>query len=163
MDTSAILHRPGRRFVRLLACIAVSFLPGLFGGQFEPGAWYAGLEKSPLTPPGWVFPVAWSALYLAMGVALFLFLERARRGDRLPGLVLFGAQLVLNGAWSWLFFGLERPGLALVEIVALWALILATLVAFGRQRRAAAGLLVPYLAWVSFAAYLNFEIWRLNP
>lgn len=163
MDLSELKHRRGGRVVALVASVAISFLPGLIGGRFEPGAWYEGLARSPLTPPGWVFPVAWTALYLAMGIALFLFVDRARRGHRALGLGLFGAQLVLNGAWSWLFFGLHRPGLALLDIAALWGLILATIVAFGRERRAAAVLLVPYLAWVTFAAYLNFEIWRLNP
>ena len=165
MEMIEASHRPSGRFWRLLGCIGVSFLPGVVGSQFGPGAWYAALEKPALTPPGWVFPIAWTSLYLAMGIALFLFLDRTARTDaaRRWGSGLFAAQLVLNGAWSWLFFGLERPGLALVDIVALWSLILATLVVFARRRPAAAALLAPYLAWVSFATYLNLEIWRLNP
>lgn len=163
MDLSDLKRRPGGRLVTLLACIAISFAPGLIGRRFAPGEWYEGLARSPLTPPGWVFPIAWSALYLTMGLALFLFVDRARRGHRGLGVGLFAAQLVLNGAWSWLFFGLHRPGLALLDIIGLWGLIVATLAAFGRERRAAAVLLVPYLAWVTFAAHLNLEIWRLNP
>jgi len=164
MEMIEASHRPSARIWRLIACVGVSFVPAIVGGRFGPGAWYAALEKPALTPPGWVFPIAWTALYLAMGVALFLFLDGTARRDgaRRWGTGLFAAQLVLNGAWSWLFFGLERPDLALVDIVALWALIAATMVAFARRRGAAAALLAPYLAWVSFATYLNFEIWRLN-
>ena len=147
-----------RRGLVLLACVAASFVPGAIGGRFEPGAWYAGIEKSALTPPGWVFPVVWTSLYLLMGIALWRFVERSR--ERALGLTLFGVQLVLNGLWSYLFFGLHRPGLALVEIVLLWFAIGATLIVFSRSSRTAAVLLAPYLAWVGFAAYLDFEVWR---
>jgi benzodiazapine receptor len=150
------------RALRLLACLAASFAPGVIGSRFEPGAWYQTIEKSALTPPGWVFPVVWPVLYLMMGVALWRFLEAAPRRDRSIGAALFAVQLVLNGLWSYLFFGLQRPGLALVEILLLWASIAAVITVFHRHSRLSAGLLVPYLAWVSFAAFLNFEVWRLQ-
>jgi tryptophan-rich sensory protein len=97
-----------------------------------------------------------------MAVAAWLVWRRGHAGARLP-LILFAVQLTLNLAWSGLFFALRRPGLAFGEILLLWAAILATLLAFGRVSRLAAGLLAPYLAWVTFAAALNFAIWRLNP
>lgn len=132
----------------------------LFGAQFEPGAWYAALRKPPLTPPNWLFGPAWTVLYLSIAVAGWL-VWRAPRKEPLA-LALWGIQLALNAAWSWLFFGLQRPGLALIEIGVLLVLILATTVAFFRVRRMAGVLFAPYAAWVSFAAYLNAGIWYLN-
>jgi translocator protein len=147
----------------LLGCVGVSALPGVIGSQFEPGAWYASIEKASLTPPSWVFPVVWPVLYLMMGISLWRFLESdAPRQARVAGVTLFGVQLVLNGLWSYLFFGLHMPGLALVEIALLWLTIGAVIAVFSRPARGAAWLLVPYLMWVSFATYLNFEVWRLQ-
>lgn len=160
VDTAAQrLERP-RVGLRLLACLAVSFAPGAIGGRFKPGIWYQSIEKSALTPPGWVFPVVWFVLYVLIGIALWRFVERAR--ELRTGLALFGTQLVLNGLWSYLFFGLHRPGLAFIEIVLLWFAIAATMLVVARATRWSALLLAPYLAWVSFAAFLNFEVWRLN-
>jgi tryptophan-rich sensory protein len=151
------------RAALLLVCVATSAVPGVIGSRFEPGAWYASIEKSSLTPPSWVFPVVWPALYLLMGIALWRFLEaEASRRTRVAGLTSFTIQLVLNGLWSYLFFGLHRPGVALVEIVLLWLTIAAVIYVFSRRARDAALLLVPYLAWVAFATYLNFEVWRLQ-
>jgi tryptophan-rich sensory protein len=145
-----------RRGWLLLACIAVSFVPGVVGGRFKPDAWYDTLDKSSLTPPGFVFPIVWTALYLLMGVALWLFLRAPRpRRARILGSGLFAIQLVLNGLWSYLFFGLHRPDLALVDIAALWLAIAGVAIVFSRHSRTAALALAPYLAWVSFAAYLN--------
>lgn len=149
---------PVRRIATLLGCLLVSFAPGIVGSRFGPGDWYDSIEKSPLTPPGWVFPVAWTLLYALMGIALWRFLETTRTA-RSRGVALFGTQLVLNGLWSYLFFGLHQPGAALVEIAMLWIAIAASLIEFARHSRTAAALLAPYLAWVSFAAYLNFFVW----
>ena len=103
----------------------------------------------------------WTLLYL-MAVAAWLVWRRAGfAGAKLP-LALFAIQLALNGLWSVLFFGLHRPDAAAVEIILLWAAILATMVTFWRRSRVAGGLLAPYLAWVSFAAVLNVAIWRMN-
>lgn len=144
--------------VRLALCLVLAFLPGVVGSWFGPGEWYDGVTKSALTPPGWVFPIAWTTLYITIGVSLYLFLSRTPPGARRVPLIAFGAQLVLNGLWSYLFFGLHAPGIALVEIVVMWISILATIIAFSRTSRAAALLLLPYLAWVSFATYLNAAI-----
>jgi tryptophan-rich sensory protein len=142
----------------ILACFAA----GLFGSQFRPGPWYADLVKPNWTPPNWIFGPVWSLLYLMMGIAAWrVWRQGGFAGQRAP-LLLFLAQLVLNAAWSWIFFGLRRPDLALVEILVLWSTILATLMVFYRIRCWAALLLVPYLGWVTFAAALNHAVWRLN-
>lgn len=145
--------------VRFLACLALAFVPGVIGSLFPPGDWYAALDKPAVTPPGWVFPIAWTILYALIGTALFVFLRDTAPGSRRGPLLVFAAQLVGNALWSALFFGLEAPGVALVEIVLLWLSILGTIIAFARSSRTAALLLVPYLAWVGFATYLNASIW----
>lgn len=133
-----------------------------FGAIFTPGEWYAGLTKPGWNPPNWLFGPVWSLLYLMMAVAAWLvWRQRGRQRVRAP-LCVYGFQLVLNALWSWLFFGLHRMGLALAEILLLAVMILATIVLFWRVSRAAGLLLVPYLAWVSFAAFLNFTLLRLN-
>ena len=131
-----------------------------FGSQFQPGSWYAGLRKPPLNPPNWVFAPVWSVLYLAIAASGWL-VWRARPGSPVP-LSLWAAQLALNAAWSFLFFGLRRPGFALVEILVLLVVLFATTVSFFAVGRLPGLLLAPYAAWVSFAAYLNAGIWYLN-
>ncbi len=128
----------------------------------EIEGWYATLEKPSWNPPGYVFGPVWTTLYLMMAVAAWLVWRPAGFKTATLPLVLFAVQLVLNVAWSWIFFGLHQPGWAFVEIVFLWLAIVATIVAFLRCSRAAGWLLVPYLAWVSFASVLNYAIWQLN-
>jgi len=125
-------------------------------------SWYAGTNKPAWTPPGVVFGPVWSALYLMMGVAAWLVWRKAGFSGAPGAIVLFGLQLIANAAWSWIFFGLRRFDLAFFEMVILWALILAALIAFWRHDTRAGLLLLPYLAWVSYASALNFAIWRLN-
>lgn len=155
-----------RDVLALVACLAICFAPGVVGSRFGPGTWYQELEKPALTPPGWVFPVAWSLLYLLMGISLFLVWREVRphwrEGGAALALGLFLAQLVANALWSWLFFGLQRPAWALLDLAALWLLLAAALVAFWKILPVAGALLVPYLLWVSFAGYLNLSIWRMN-
>jgi tryptophan-rich sensory protein len=137
----------------------------LIGSAFtEPSIpeWYASLIKPSFTPPSWLFGPVWSVLYMAMAIAGWLVWLRHRNIAVASPLTLFGGQLVLNALWSILFFGLQTPGAALVEILTLWAAILATLLSFWKISTIAGWLFVPYLAWVSFATILNFEIWRLN-
>jgi tryptophan-rich sensory protein len=121
--------------------------------------WYPTLQKPWWTPPNWIFGPVWTVLYGMMAVAGWLAWrdERSRSTT-----VVFLVQLLLNGAWSWLFFGLRRPDLAFAGVVLLWLAILATIAAFWKISRLAVILFVPYLAWVTFAAYLNLAVVRLN-
>jgi benzodiazapine receptor len=130
------------------------------GGDFV--RFYDELRKPPATPPPAAFGPAWTALYLLMGIAVWLVWREGLSRNTAIALGLFAAQLVLNFAWSLIFFGQQRIGAALIEIAVLWLVILATIIASWRVRPAAGALLLPYLAWVSFAAYLNAGIWRLN-
>jgi len=143
----------------LLLCFGAA----AFGGLFPPDAWYTGLNKPSWNPPAWIFGPVWSALYMTMAVAAWLVWKRGGFSAQRTPLALFLVQLALNAAWSPLFFGLQWPGVAFVEILLLWLAIVATLVSFRRVTPVAGWLLAPYLAWVSLAAVLNFTLWRLNP
>jgi tryptophan-rich sensory protein len=140
----------------------LSLAAGWSGSRYLPGAWYQALAKPAWTPPDAVFAPAWAVLYVLMAVAAWLVWRRA--GFRGAGLALslFLAQLVLNALWSYLFFGAHRPGLAFFEIVVLWATILVVAGLFWRAVRLAGVLMLPYLAWVGFAACLNFALWQMN-
>jgi tryptophan-rich sensory protein len=127
-----------------------------------PGNWYAGLIKPAWNPPAWIFGPVWSALYVMMAVAAWLVWRAGGWRKQRAALGLFLAQWLLNALWTPLFFGLHQPGLALAEIVLLWLTLLATVLEFWQVSRAASLLLWPYLAWVSFATFLNFTLWRLN-
>lgn len=144
----------------LAGFIALVVLAALAGSAFQPSEWYAGLRKPPLTPPNWIFGPVWSFLYLCIALAAWL-VWRTRRGATTP-LALWASQLLLNALWSLLFFGLHRPGLALLELAVLLALVVATTAAFFQVRSLAGALLVPYVVWVGFAFYLNAGIWYLN-
>ena len=143
----------------LLVCLAAGLLGSLATAPQIP-AWYATLAKPSWNPPNWVFAPVWTTLYVLMGIAAWLVWRK--RGFRGRTAVLFWSQLALNALWSILFFGLENPGAAFVEVVLLWVLIAATVRDFARISKVAAALLAPYLAWVTFASALNFAIWRLN-
>jgi translocator protein len=142
----------------IVICFSVAGLGGLTTTPNIPN-WYVGLAKPSWTPPDWLFGPVWSALYLSMAVAAWLVWLK---GDAVTPMILFAVQLVFNAAWSWLFFGMHNPGASFIDIVLLWAAIVATTIAFWRRSLVAGLLFVPYLAWVSFAAVLNFAIWRLN-
>lgn len=154
-----------RQSAALLLCIGVCFAAAAIGAAFTspnvPG-WYENLNKPPWTPPSWVFGPVWSLLYLLMGISAWLVWRRTGLGAAVLPLTLFGIQLLLNVAWSVLFFGLRSPGAALIDIVLLWFAILATVIAFWWRSAPAAWLMLPYLAWVSFAVALNLAIWNLN-
>ncbi|HVG28865.1 MAG TPA: TspO/MBR family protein [Pyrinomonadaceae bacterium] len=145
----------------LAACFAAAGVASLFTAPAIP-VWYAHLRKPAWSPPNRLFGPVWTLLYASMAVAAWLVWRAAGfRAARLA-LALFAAQLVLNALWSVVFFGWKRPGLAFAEIMLLWAAIFATTVAFWQFSRPAAWLMIPYLWWVTFAAFLNHSIWKNN-
>jgi tryptophan-rich sensory protein len=154
-----------KELLALVGFVAVCFAAAGMGSlATQPNlGWYAELNKPAWTPPAWLFGPVWTALYAAMGVAAWL-VWRAAGGLRRAALPLgvFGLQLALNVVWSLIFFGMRLPGWAAVEIALLWVAIALTMAAFWPWSRWAVGLLAPYLAWVSFAAILNWSIWKLN-
>jgi tryptophan-rich sensory protein len=155
-----------RNAVAFVVCLAACFGAAAIGSLFTGpavGTWYQQIRKPAFSPPDWLFGPVWTTLYAMMAVAAWLVWRKGDTAARSAALALFGLQLVLNAAWSPIFFRLRSFGGAFADIVALWLAILATLVAFLRVSAPAGILLVPYLGWVSFAAVLNFAIWRLNP
>jgi len=154
--------RAAGKIVSLILFIAFSMSAGLIGSRFAPGEWYAGLEKPPWNPPDHVFAPVWTALYILMGVSAWIVWKEGRKAGRGLPMTVFTGQLALNALWSFLFFGIRRPDLAFIEIIALWLSICATIILFWKVRRSAGIILLPYLAWVSFASALNFQLWRLN-
>lgn len=146
----------------IIGWLALTSAVAYFGAQFEPGQWYAQLHKPAWTPPNWLFGPVWTILYVAMAYAAFLIWYQFGFTRARGALTLFIAQLVLNGLWSWFFFGMHRIGLAFFDIIVLWFLIAATIMAFYKLNKTAGWLLIPYLIWVSYASGLNFALLRLN-
>ena len=154
------------RIIRLVVSVLVCQLAGVIGSFFTVPSiqtWYADINKPAFTPPDWVFAPVWVSLFFLMGVSFFLVWEKGfgRKESRLA-LYAFSIQLALNAAWSFLFFGLQNPFLAFVEILLLWAAILVTIILFYVISKKAAILLVPYIVWVTIATILNYSIWFLN-
>jgi tryptophan-rich sensory protein len=153
--------------LKLFISIIICQLAGVIGSVFTTPAiptWYAALVKPSFTPPNWVFAPVWTSLYLLMGVSAFLVWRRGIENPKVNlALRFFIIQLVLNSLWSVLFFGLKSPLLGFIEIIILWVFILLTILYFFRVSKIAGILLLPYILWVSFAAVLNFSLWRLNP
>ena len=155
MDASSLLV--------LLGFIAVCFLAALTGAAYRPGDWYERLAKPSWRPPNWLFAPVWTVLYFLIAVSGWLvWREAGFAGAALP-LAIYALQLVLNAAWTPLFFGLHRPDLGFLDIVLVWLSVAATIALFYPIHASAALLLLPYFAWVTFAAALNFAVWRLNP
>lgn len=153
--------------LKIILAITVCEFAGIIGSFFTApsiqSGWYEALAKPAFTPPSWVFGPVWIMLYALMGIAAFLVWEKGwKRKDVKIAIGIFFAQLVLNTLWSIIFFGLQNIGLALLEIVILSLAILLTIIVFAKISRPAAWLLVPYILWVSFAAYLNYSIGILN-
>ena len=142
----------------LLLCFAVA----AFGGMFAPGEWYAGLERPAWTPPDWLFAPVSTLLYVMMAIAAWQVWRLTGFREGKAPLSAFIVQLLMNGLWSAIFFGLQAPGLALIWILLLWLAIGVTLFLFSRVSWSASALLLPYLLWVSFAAVLNAAFWWLN-
>jgi len=132
------------------------------GAIFRPGEWYESLAKPSWRPANWLFAPVWTVLYISVAVAGWMVWRDGGWPGAAGPLAMFALQLALNAAWTPLFFGLHRPDLAFYEIVVLWLSIAATITFFYPLSKPAALLLVPYLAWVTFAAALNFSVWQLN-
>jgi tryptophan-rich sensory protein len=149
-----------RSIAALLVFLACAFGAASTGYFFPPGDWYAGIQKPFFNPPAWIFGPVWTVLYLMMSGAAWLAWQQT--GWRSRPIALWFGQIALNALWTPLFFGLHWLGIALLELAALWVLILLTLLAFRQVSRLAAWLMAPYLAWVSFAWVLNLSLWWLN-
>ncbi len=142
--------------------LAVMLVAGL-GGAFKPDAWYRALAKPSWNPPDWVFGAGWAILYVLIALAGWLAWEGVAAEAAVLPMAIYAVQLMLNAGWSAVFFGLKRPDWAFAELACLWLAIVANILAFYPIDPLAAGLLLPYLAWVTFAGALNLAVWRLNP
>ena len=150
--------------VKLFISIGVCELAGIAGSFFTVSSiptWYSTLIKPVLNPPSWIFGPVWVTLYALMGISLWL-VWKSNSSEKRRAIWLFIVQLALNAIWSPIFFGAHSIGNALAVIVLLWAAIILTILIFKKISKPAAWLLVPYIVWVSFAAYLNFSIWMMN-
>jgi translocator protein len=154
MDTSSILA--------LIVFVGACFIAAATSALFPPGDWYERLAKPSWRPPNWLFAPVWSAIYLTIAVSGWLVWRKYGLAGATWPLAIYVLQLVLNAAWTPIFFGLRRPDLAFFEIILLLMAIAATIAIFYPIHTGAALLLVPYLAWVTFAAALNYSVWRLN-
>lgn len=145
----------------IAVCLVAAGL-GSIATRPEISGWYQTIEKPSWNPPDWVFGPIWTTLYIMMAIAAWLVWRANGLTAAGRPLTLFALQLTLNVAWSWIFFGMHQLGWAFADLVVLWLAILATTVAFFQKSQTAGWLMVPYLAWVSFAGVLNLTIWRLN-
>ena len=157
--------RMSNSWISWVVFLAICFLAAAIGSWFTADSvktWYPTLTKPAGTPPPWVFGPVWSILYFLMGTAAWLVYRHRSAAKVTVALTLFFVQLALNPIWSFVFFGSRQPGLALFEILLLLAAIVATMKSFAYVSRLSAWLMMPYLAWVLSATFLNFGIWRLN-
>ena len=153
----------GRQALALVGWLVLCFAASGTAVFVVTGGWYAGLHQPTWNPPPWIFGPVWTLLYLMMAIAAWLVWREGGWKAQRRALGLFLLQWLLNALWTPLFFGLHRTGLAFAEIIMLCLAVAATVRSFWRVSRSAGVLLLPYLAWVCFAAALNFTIWRLNP
>ncbi len=151
---------------RLIISIAIPVVAGSLSGFFTvtgDGSWYQTIQKPSWNPPGWVFGPVWTSLYVMMGISLYLvWKSNAEQSLKKKAIIIFAIQLALNFFWSYIFFTLQSPGWAMVEIITMWLFILLTIFAFAKISKVAAWLLVPYISWVSFASILTYTIWQMN-
>lgn len=151
--------------LKLIISLIIPQLAGALGSFFTFDSlkdWYVVLEKPALNPPSWIFGPVWTILFLLMGFALYLVWKDEDMKSKGLAYWTFGIQMVLNALWSIIFFGLNNPGIAFIEIILLWLAIVASIITFSKISKLAAWLLIPYILWVSFASYLNYSIWILN-
>lgn len=154
-----------KQFFGLIGWLLISFAASAVGAvaSIQAQSFYGELTQPSWAPPGWVFGPVWTTLFALMGVAAWLVWREGGFRKNKTSLSLFLVQLVVNALWSWLFFAWHLGAYALIDLIVLWLLIIATLVAFWRVKALAGVLLVPYLLWVSFAGFLNYAVWQLNP
>ena len=149
-------------FISILIPLLVGAISGFFTSSGVNG-WFALANKPWFNPPNWIFAPVWTTLYILMGIALFLvWRANVAKTIKQTAIILFAVQLTLNFFWSFIFFKLQQPSWAFVEIILMWVAILLTILWFAKINKAAAWLLVPYICWVSFASVLNYSIWQLN-
>ena len=156
------LPHPRHSLLGYFAWLALCFAASASAVFVSTGGWYAALRKPAWNPPTWVFGPAWTLLYILMETAAWLVWREGGWKAQGGALVLFLVQWLLNALWTPLFFGMHETGLAFAEIMLLWVMIVLTLKAFWKVKASAGLLMLPYLAWVTFAAALNFSIWRMN-
>jgi tryptophan-rich sensory protein len=152
------------KWIKLIASVLICLAAGLIGSIFTTPSiptWYASLSKPSFAPPNWVFGPVWTTLYILMGISLYLILNKGLKNVRMQ-VIVFGIQLVLNAVWSFLFFGLQSLLYGLVGIILLWISIVITIFSFFKVSRKASFLLIPYIAWVSFATIANYYLLILN-
>lgn len=153
-------------FLKFLISIIICQLAGAIGAVVTYPSikgWYNSIQKPSFNPPNWIFGPAWTILYILMGLSLFFVWKTSSKKNNIkPEIFIFTIQLILNIAWSFLFFGLHNPFIAFLGIITLWIFIVLTIYKFQEINKLSALLLIPYLLWVTFAAFLNFSIWRLN-
>lgn len=152
---------------KLVFAVVVCQLAGVLGSLLtspQIPTWYATLQKPGFSPPNWLFAPVWIILFALMGISTYLVWNKGLENREVKtSLFIFGIQLALNVLWSFLFFGLQSPFYAFMEIIVLWAAIALTILSFFKVSKTAGLLLLPYILWVSFAMILNYYIWKLNP
>lgn len=155
-----------KNWIKLILFVGVPLLAGAIGSYFTIPAvqgWYGTLLRPDIAPPNWLFGPVWTTLYILMGLAMFLVWKNRHNNSSYPiANKLFFVQLILNVLWSAIFFGARNLGGALIEILVLWMVILFTIISFSHFSKVAIYLMLPYILWVSFAAYLNWSFWILN-
>ena len=154
-----------KQIIGLVAWLGLAFATSAIGAvaSITASSFYAELTQPNWAPPSSIFGPVWTFLYALMGVSAWLVWRNGGFRANRAALTLFIVQLAVNALWSWLFFGWHRGAAAIADIALLWVLIVATVVLFWRARPLAGALMIPYLAWVSFAAVLNYSVWQLNP
>ncbi len=161
-----IVNEVMKPIAKLIIALAIPVAIGAIAGSFTAtsvNGWFTSLIKPDFNPPNWLFAPVWTTLYIMMGFSSFMVWNSKKKGkQKNKALGIYMIQLLFNFLWSFIFFYAQEPGWALVDIILMWMLILITILQFGKISSTAAWLLVPYICWVSFAAILNFAIWKLN-
>ena len=149
---------------KLLVCIAIPLAVGGLSALFTAGNMklFEEINKPPLSPPGWLFPVVWTILYVLMGIALYLVVMTRTRENKMPAYISFGVQLLFNFFWSIIFFNAQAYLFAFIWLLLLWAAIVLNIYFFNKINSTSAKLLIPYIVWVTFAGYLNLGVFILN-